>query len=335
MMNNVTLGLIWAFSFVILEAAQAVFFGGVFQDYGSFLIGGAVFGFTAAGALIWAKVRTPEQLKIAWASAASLFGLNLSTALVWIAYFFALQMIEPAVVFTVFSGLIPIAVLVASACGVPEASPLRNRVEGVGLITVVIGVGYLAAITLLGQSGFVRGGWTAAMAGLLLTCVSAVSLAAMMIYSQRLDCLGVAPIAQYGLRFPLYALVALSAAWLGLDGKGSVDPSGLLAVIVIGFAIMAFPVFAMQKAMSLMSTLTLAAITALGPLFVFLFQIVEGRVAYAPATRTGLMIYFAGAVLAAYGGARHSGGKSIVHKRKDITTKLDHEIAKLHTTHLR
>lgn len=312
-MNNATLGLIWAFSFVILEAAQAVFFGGIFQDNDSFLIGGAVFGLTASGALIWVKVRTPEQLRIAWANRASLCGLNLSTAIVWIAYFFALQMIEPAVVFTVFSGLIPIAIVVASACGVPEASPLRNRVESVGLIAVVIGIGYLAAITLLGQSGFVRGGWTAATVGLLLTCMSAFSLAAMMIYSQRLDRLGIAPVAQYGLRFPLYVMVALSSAWLGLDGKGPVDPSGLLAVVAIGFAIMAFPVFAMQKAISLMSTLTLAAITALGPFFVFLFQIVEGRVAYAPATMTGLMIYFAGAVLAAYGGARQSGGKSVVH----------------------
>lgn len=334
-MNNATLGLIWAFSFVILESAQAVFFGGVFQDYDSFLIGGAVFGFTAAGTLIWAKVRTPEQLKIAWANKASLLGLNLSTALVWIAYFFALQMIEPAVVFTVFSGLIPVAILVASACGVPEASPLRNRVEGVGLIAVVIGIGYLSAITLLGQSGFVRGDWTAATAGLLLTCVSAISLAAMMIYSRRLDSLGIAPAAQYGLRFPLYIVVALVAAWFGLDGKGPVDPGGLLAVIVIGFAIMAFPVFAMQKAISLMSTLTLAAITALGPLFVFLFQVIEGRVAYAPATMTGLAIYFAGAVLAACGGARHPGARSIVHKRKDIATGLDREIAKLRTKHLR
>lgn len=48
-----------------------------------------------------------------------------------------------------------------------------------------------------------------------------------------------------------------------------------------------------------MSTLSLAAITALGPLFVFLFQIVERRVAYAPATMTGLMNYFTGAVLMA------------------------------------
>ncbi|EJT01633.1 hypothetical protein [Rhizobium sp. CCGE 510] len=311
-MNSATLGLIWAFSFVILEAAQAVFFGGVFQDYDSFLIGGAVFGSTATGTLIWAKMRTPDQLKTAWANGASVLGLNLSTALVWITYFFALQMIEPAVVFTVFSGLIAVSVLVAFACGVPEASPLRNRVEGVGLIAIVIGVGYLATITMLGQSGFVRGGWAAAMAGLLLTSVSAVSLTAMMVYSQRLNGLGIAPAAQYGLRFPLYVMMALPAAWFGLDGKGPVDLSGLFAVIMIGFAIMAFPVFAMQKAISLMSTLSLAAITALGPLFVFLFQIIEGRVAYAPATMMGLMIYFAGAVLAAYGGA----GLSDAHKRR-------------------
>ena len=128
----------------------------MFQDYDSFLIGAAVFGLTAAGTLICARVRTSEQLEIAWANRASLFGLNLSTAFVWVASFFALQMIEPAVVFTIFSGLIPVAILVAALMGVPEASPLRNRIEGAGLLIVVIGLGYLAAITLLGQSGFVR-----------------------------------------------------------------------------------------------------------------------------------------------------------------------------------
>lgn len=309
-MNKATLGPLWAFSFVILEAAQAVFFGGVFQDHDSFLIGAAVFGLTAAGTLIWARIRTPDQLETAWANPASLFGLNLSTASVWIAYFFALQMIEPAVVFTIFSGVIPVAILVAALVGVPEASSLRNRIEGTGLLIVVMGVGYLAAITLLGQSGFVQGSWTVAVAGLLLTCVSAISLAAMMIYSQRLDRVGVAPVAQYGLRFPLYVTVAQVSAWLGLDEKGPVDPGGLMVVVVIGFVIMGFPVFAMQKAISLMSTLSLAAITALGPLFVFLFQIVEGRVDYAPATMTGLVIYFAGAVLTAYGGARRPDGKA-------------------------
>lgn len=301
-MNNAAIGLLWAFTFVILEAAQAVFFGGLFQAYDSFLIGGAVFGLTAAGTLVWAAVKTPEQLRIAGANRASLLALNLSTTLVWITYFFALQLIEPAVVFTVFSGLVPISIVFASACGFPEASPPRNRVESTGLITVAVGIGYLAAVTLSGQSGFVRGGMVSAIAGLLLAAMSAVSLAVMMIYSQRLDRLGIAAVAQYALRFPLYVLIALLAALLGFDAKGPVDSGGLLATIVIGFAIIAFPVFAMQKAISLMSALTLAAITALGPLFVFLFQMVEGRVAYASATMTGLVIYFIGAAIVAYGG---------------------------------
>ncbi|MEO1456028.1 MAG: DMT family transporter [Pseudomonadota bacterium] len=309
-MNSATFSLFWAFSFVILEATQAVFFGGVFQNYDSFLIGAVVFGFTAVGTLAWTYFRSPDQLHIAWHNGHTLLGLNLSTAFVWVAYFFALQMIEPAVVFTIFSGLIPVAILIFSALGVREATPLRNRIEGAGLVIVIIAIIYLAAVTLLGQSGFVRRGWMAALGGLLLTGVSAISLAAMMIYGQRLDRLGVAPVAQYGLRFPLYAVVALVAAGLGLDTKGPVDLQELFIVVLIGFVMMAFPVFAMQKAISLMSTHTLAAITALGPLFVFLLQMVESRVDYAPATMNGLAIYFAGALLTAFGGARRSTGKA-------------------------
>lgn len=303
-MKNATRGMAWAFLFVILEASQAVFFGGVFQAFDSFVIGAAVFGLSALGALFWTGLRTPDQIRIAWKNKHSLLALNLSTAVVWVSYFFALQMIEPAVVFTVFSGLIPIVVLIAAQFGVPEASNSRNSIEGAGLLIVGIGVGYLCSITLLGQSGFVRGGLLVASVGLALSFVSAASLAIMMIYSQRLDHQGVAPAAQYGLRFPIYVVVALLAVWLGLDAKASADSQALIVVIIVGFAIMAFPVFAMQKAISLIDTLTLAAITALGPLFVFLFQLIEARVSYSAATTTGLVIYFSGALLAAYGGTK-------------------------------
>lgn len=301
-MTKTTLGLIWAFSFVILEAVQAVFLGGVFQKHDSFLIGAVVFGLSAAAMLIWAAKTTPDQLWIAWSNKTSLLALNLSTTLVWVAYFYALQVIEPAVAFTIFSGLIPITIFVASACGVPEASLLRNRIEGLGIAIVLLAICYLCVITLMGQSGFVRGGWIAALTGLGLTLVSGVSLAVMMIYSQRLDRLGVEPTAQYGLRFPVYVIVSSCAVWVGLDAKGPIDRSSLALVSFFGLLIIAFPVFAMQKAISLMPTLTLAAVTALGPLFVFALQLFEGRVAYAPATMTGLAIYFVGAVLSAYGG---------------------------------
>ena len=156
-MRRLSPGLAWAILFVGLEAVQAVFFGSVFQSHDSFLVGAMVFGATAAATLVWAGLRTPVQLHIAWSNRTSLLGLNLSTTVVWIAYFFALQMIEPAVVFMVFSGLIPIAVHAAAHLGVPEATRLRNGIEKKGLIVIGLGLGYLWAITLLGHSGFVRG----------------------------------------------------------------------------------------------------------------------------------------------------------------------------------
>lgn len=54
-----------------------------------------------------------------------------------------------------------------------------------------------------------------------------------------------------------------------------------------------------------MSTLTLAAITTIGLIFALLFQIVEGHIEYATVTMAGgLMLYFLGAFLAAFGGVR-------------------------------
>ena len=133
-----------------------------------------------------------------------------------------------------------------------------------------------------------------------------------MVYSQRLDRLGVAPVAQYGLRFPLYVAVALCAVGLGIDAKGPVDLRSLIAVICVGFVVIAFPVFAMQKAISMLSTGTLAAITALGPLAVFVLQLVEGRIDYAPATMAGLVIYSSGALLAAFGGTRPVADRAVL-----------------------
>lgn len=322
-------GPIWAFSFVILEAAQAVFFGSVFQNTDSFLIGVVVFGATAVATLIYAYARTPCQLAIAWSNRSALLWLNISTALVWVAYFFALQLIEPAVAFTIFSGLIPISIVLASCLNVPEASPIKNWLEGVGLFIVLIGVVYLSAATLLGTSGFVREGRYSAISGLILSYVAAASLAGMMIYSQRLDRLGVAPIAQYGLRFPLYVVLACAAVALGIDHKGPIDRSAFVGVVLAGLVLIAFPVFAMQKAISLMSSLSLAVITALGPLFVFAFQLLEGRVAYASATMTGLFIYFVGAMLAASGGAKDVSARKvgthagIMHKLSTERSKHD------------
>lgn len=303
-MNAGAQGLVWCFTFVVLEAVQAVFFGGVFQRMDAFLIGSLVFGLTTAGAVSWTWVRDPEQISRAFANREALIGMNVSAAGGWIAYLVAIQLVEPAVAFTMFSGMVPLAALLAARFGVPEASRARNRLEMLGYIVLAVGLVVLVAITLAGLSGFVRGGAFVAVAGISLAALSGALVAWMLLYCHRLDRAGVGPVAQFGLRFLFYIVLSLGGVALGLDAKGEVPVGDLALAVFVGLLVIAFPIYAVQKAVTLVSPLTIGAVTALGPLFVFSFQVMEGRVEFAQATLFSLGIYFIGAAIAAFGSAR-------------------------------
>ncbi|MEP0520780.1 MAG: hypothetical protein ABJO09_12200 [Hyphomicrobiales bacterium] len=47
------IGIFWCLTFVILDSAQAVFFGGLLQILDSFMIGGLVFGLSSIGCILW------------------------------------------------------------------------------------------------------------------------------------------------------------------------------------------------------------------------------------------------------------------------------------------
>lgn len=297
-------GLLWCFTFVILDAAQAVFFGGVLQKLDGFLIGGLVFGLSSIGCILWTCFRTPYQIKIARQHGAPLLGLNLSAAGGWLTYFNAIQLIEPAVAFAIFSGIIPIATIIASHLGFAEAEPSRNSLEALGNAVLVCGLLLLAGLTLLGWSGFVRGAVEAALMGLYLAAISGILIAMMLLYSQRLDGHGLAPVTQFGLRFPIYLLLTFVGYALGIDHKGPVPITDVLAAVGIGMIVLAFPIYAVQKAVSLTSSLTIGSVAAMAPLIVFLMQTIEGRVDYSHATSLGLSVYFLGAMIAALGSVR-------------------------------
>ena len=105
----------------------------------------------------------------------------------------------------------------------------------------------------------------------------------------------------FGLRFVLYIGVAGAFAALGFDHKQSVAPFEMMVIVGLGLALTIPPLYAVQKAVALISTLTISTLTALGPFLIFGLQIIEGRVAYSPATLIGLTICFAGSILAAVG----------------------------------
>lgn len=301
-MTRTQLGVACCLSFVTLEAFQAVYLGALFQGMDSFLVGGYVFGVTVLGSIAATALFRPAELIASLQSIRLVAALNLFAAVTWSTYFIAIQLIEPAVVFTIFSGMVPLGTLMAMAIGIDEARATYNRHILAGYALILTSIIVLCMTTSLGMSGFVRGNHLVALLGTGLSAISGGCTAFVILYSFRLNSRGVGPFAQFGLRFVLYTFLAVTAFAFGLDDKGTTpEHLDLLIAVSVGLAVIAFPLYLVQKAVPLLPASTIANMTSLGPVMVFAMQLIEGRVDYAPATLSGLLIYIAGSLMAVWG----------------------------------
>lgn len=309
-MSRVQLGLLCCIGFVTLEAFQAVYLGAVFQSVDSFLIGSWVFGISVIGCSVATALLRPDELLASVRAWRTVLALNLLAALTWSTYFFAVQLIEPAVVFTIFSGMVPLGTLIGAWLRLPEAISPKRRLTLVGNLIILMSLFFLGAITVLGLSGFTRGGTSIAILGVVLSAISGGCTAFVILYSVRLNRCGVGPLAQFGLRFVFYTLLACAAFWLGLDEKNvQTPPTDVAMIVLIGLVVVAFPLYLVQKAVPLIPASTIAAMTALGPGMVFMMQLFDGRIDYSTATLAGLMTYMIGALLTVYGATAPSANQ--------------------------
>jgi len=300
--SRTQLGFIYCLSFVSLEAFQAVYLGSVFQGVDSFLIGAWVFGISVVVTSLITAFLRPEELIASFRAVRLVVALNLLAALTWVTYFGAIQLIEPAVVFTVFSGMVPLCTFFASSIGIKEARSHSGVLVRLGYALILFSMLLLGIFTTAGMSGFARAGIFSAALGVILSAASGCGTAFVILYSVRLNSKGVGPLAQFGLRFVLYTILAIVAYQLGIDDKGVViSVIDLSTVVLVGLLVIALPLYFVQKAVPLLPASAIAAITALGPAIVFVLQLVEGRVNYSSTTLVGLSIYIVGACLTAVG----------------------------------
>lgn len=302
LLTPLRLGLIYCLAFVTLQAFQAVFLGSLFQQVDSFRVGAWVFGLSFIGCTLISAIVQPAQLRKALRSWSILIPINVCVALTWCCYFQAVQLIEPAIVFTIFSGMVPLGALLAAHLGLVKVRSSQGRYEKIGHGLIIAAIVILTGVTLSGHSGFVRGDWTSALAGVTLSAISGCATAFVILLSVRWHEQGVGPAVQFGLRFCLYTLVAMMASYLGLDAKPEVSGSPPFAyIVVIGMLVVALPLYLMQQAVPLVSGQRIAGVMALGPGLVFVMQLLDGRIGYATGTLAGLAVYLAGALIAVFG----------------------------------
>jgi len=309
-MKPAALGLVFTLLFVILEAGQFVYFGSIFQKIDSFVLGFFVFGLTAILFIGWTTIFRSTQLKKALVLPKQLFLINLGAIITFTAYLLSVQLIEPAIVYTISAGTMPITAFVLHKLGAREGGGMRNLAETTGGILIFCSIVFLAIITLSGYSGFVRGDTTTAWIGILLAIIDGVFFTLILVYSQRLNQAGVGAEAVLGLRLPLYVLVTGLIVVTGNQTSQTLSSIEISVYVAIGFLLTIPPLYFLQKAASLLPTLTISALTALGPLVIFALQNIEARVAYSAMTITGLTIYVAGALLLAIGAVKATDVKN-------------------------
>ncbi|MBT4889054.1 MAG: hypothetical protein HON65_05835 [Rhodospirillales bacterium] len=301
-MDKAFLGVIWAFAFVFLESFQAVFFGGLFQSLSPYLFGFLVFGITSLGFVGWTALKKPQHIKNALNNPRPLIAINIAATIAVMSYLVSIKLIEPAIAYCISAGAMPITTYVLFRLGVREGEGMRNRFEAAGNALLFCGIVYLAGITITGSSGFVReGAWEIALIGVLLAVLDGVLFTWVLVYGQRLDKVGVGPDAVFGLRFMFYICAAGGLALTDPAPAGQYEFSELSMLVLIGLLLTIPPLYALQRAIALISTLTISAFTSLGPFIIFALQMMEGRVEYSTQTLIGLIIYSAGAMIASIG----------------------------------
>ncbi|MFR9728890.1 EamA family transporter [Saccharopolyspora sp. MS10] len=202
----------------------------------------------------------------------NLIGVNATTAVTWIATFYALDHLEPAVVNVLGLALGPVLTLIGG--------PLMRRGSAVLASEVVIAIGLCAVLGALvwgsftGRSALGAVSTSDAVLGVGFACACAVGSTANILYMKRLSDRGCPPNSVLATRFWLTA--AVTWCLVGLEDRpqlaAALLPAAVIAVIGVGL-----PIYVLQIGIRHTEPITTSLLVCASPLFAFLLQLLDGR----------------------------------------------------------
>ena len=281
--------------FCVSQAFRDVYFGHVFQGVDFFAV--ILLAFMASTILFTAipLLRDRSAFAKLRGHGRTVLMINLTTALAWSCYFFGLSRLEPSIVNTMHSGMGPLTIVTLAAFGVRLAK--TDHVgwwEYLGYAGIALSLVALAWIVLSGNSGL-AGSETTALLGLAALLVSGASITVSLLYCKRLHDHGVNAEVVTSVRYVLLIAVAASVVWQG--GLVSIGSAGEAATLTaLATILMVLPLYAFQVGIALTAPLTANVLRALGPVFVFALQQIDGRLTYSTPTLLGILVYSAAAI---------------------------------------
>lgn len=299
--NREAAGVLASVIFVCLASVRDVYLGGLFQRLSPVDV--AVVAFVLCSVVFFpiALAKSPESLRVLCHRRRDLVWINLTSALAWIGFFYALRTLEPLLAQILFSGVGPLSVvwidrLVTGAPSTTSISRLERPVH-LGLLAALTLAGAVALGGLSGAEGQPLG---LAALGVALATGAGLSISANTVLCRRLNDAGVDPAALVAVRFPgAVVLAAALAVPSGHDFSGLFSTSAITAVLGASLLLIVFPIYVNQVGISLASPLTVRVVLASGPALIFLLQILEGRLSSSPYSLASAVLYAVFAVSAA------------------------------------
>jgi drug/metabolite transporter (DMT)-like permease len=287
------LGPLLVLAFCLSQALRDVYFGHVFQGVHFFAV--ILLAFTLSTLVFGSitAVRTPEEFKTLRGHIATVLAMNLTTAIAWSCYFFALTHLQPSIVNTVHSGMGPLTVVALAACGVRLAKPgVVGRGELWSYAAIAVSIVALWWVVLSGRSGLRAGNEATDLIGLVLLMVSGSSITISLLYSKRLH---VAE-AVTAVRYLLLILVAAGVQTFSgrIEGVSGLVDLATLSIAAPGLIVL--PLFILQVGIALTAPLTAHVIRSLGPVCVFVLEQVDGRLVYSTPTLICIVFYSAAVI---------------------------------------
>ncbi len=287
------LGFFASLVFTAMAAVRDVYFAGVFQEVSPLLVGVVAFSLCSIVFLPIALVRSPASVGRLLRRPRELVGVNATTALAWIAFFYALRTTEPLLVQVLFSGIGPLTIVCLDGHD-------RSRGERVGHWGLMATMALAAAVVLAGLSGGPPQPFGFALLGVVLALFAGFSISVSTMLSRRLNDAGIDPTALVALRFLGATLMAAALTLPAGQRLAAVAArETILGVAGASLLLMVVPIYVNQVGIALASPLTVRVALAVGPVLIFVLQLVEGRLSSSPYSLTCAVLYGVVAITAA------------------------------------
>lgn len=285
-------GFLVSVAFVCLAAVRDVYLGGLLQRVSPLRVAVVAFTLCTLALLPIALVQARESLAVLLRRLRDLCWVNVTSALAWLAFFAALRLIEPALVQILYSGIGPLSVVWIDRHlpGALPAVPLTRAERPIycGLLASLV---FAAAIALCGLSGAGAQPVGVAALGVMLAASGGIAISMSTMLCRKLNDAGVTPGTLLALRYPATVLSAVVLTFLSSSDLPAALSLRVDAFMVIASLLIVFPSYVNQVGISLASPLTVRVVLAVGPVLIFFFQLIEGRLSAAPYSLTAAVLY--------------------------------------------